>query len=286
MSRSRTLQSLLVIGSAAAAALSQGQLYGVGATSAGYDFYSINTSTGAATSLFSFSVAGATNVVGLTYIPTTNKFVTVAQFNPWSSKLVELDLGAQTANVVGTGVPLNGNGTTCIEGLEYMSSQGGLVVSHGIGGYYSGKLALLNPLGYGLMNTTTQLLADGDTLFDDGTGTVNVMDSNNPTGGFMRNKVNSPFSGPTLSGYGSNMFGANDSDFAWKADEGRLFLTEGNVLSEVNASSTSITQIGSYGNAGVRLSITGIAAKPTPEPASMAALAIGGLGLLRRRHRA
>lgn len=278
------MKRLLTLSLLITTAIANAQLYGVGQTSAGYDFYSINTSNGAATSLFSFAVAGSNNVLGLTYIPSTNKFVTTAQFGAFSSKLVEIDLGAQTATVVSHGIPNNSSGTPYFEGLEYMSSLGGLVISHGQGGFYTGQLALLNPSGYGLLSNTSQILADGDVVFMDGTGALNVMDSNNPTGGFMRNTVTNPFGTPVISGYGSNMFAALDSDLAWKSDEGRLFLTQGSFLSEVNAASTVITPIGSYGNAGVHVGITGIAAV-VPEPGTIFAVGAGTAALLRRRRR-
>lgn len=277
------MKQLLTTTLVLSAALSNAQLYGVGASTAGYDFYSINTSTGAATSLFSFNVPGSTHVLGLTYIPSTDRFVTTASFGAFHSKLVEIDLGGASASVVSHGIPLNSSGTPYFEGLEYMSSLGGLVVSYGQGGFYTGQLALLDGTNYGLLNNTSQILSDGDVVFMDGTGALNVMDSNNPTGGFMRNTITSPFGTPVLTGYGLNMFAAIDSDLAWKGDEGRLFLTQGSMLSEVNASSTVITPIGSYGVAGVPVNITGIAA--VPEPASLFAVGIGLAALLRRRRK-
>lgn len=268
----------------------QAQLYGVGGTNGNYGFYSINTTTGAATNIFNFSVNGTTNILGLTYIPTTNRFVTTAQgstFPAFESKLVEIDLGALSATVVSNGIPLSSNGITPYhEGLEYMASLGGLVVSHGAGGFFSGSLALLNPSGYGLISSvsTTPGLGDGDVVFMDGTGALNVMDSNNPTAGFMRNRVNNPFAGSTLTGFGSNMFAAGDSDFAWKGDEGRLFLTQGGNLATVNNTSTAISFVGNYGvvnSDGSLGTITGIAA--VPEPGTLAALGLGALALKRRR---
>lgn len=269
------------------AAISQAQLYGVGPSNsgAGYDFHQINTSTGLATPLFNFNVPGSTSVNHLTYVPTTNKFLTVAAMTPFFTQLIELDLGAQTATIVGTGIPINSMGTPYFEGLEYMASQGGIVISHGPGGFFTGQLALLNPLGYGMLNTTGALLNDGDTVFMDGTGALNVLDSNNPTGGFMRNRVTGLFGTNTLTGFGLNMFAAGDTDLAWKADEGRLFLTQGNFLSEVNAASTVITPIGQYGAPGSTQTITGLAAVPVPEPASFIAVGAGAILLMRRKRR-
>ncbi len=278
------MKTFVTLSLLATAALSQAQLYGVGGTNGNYHFYSINTSNGAATNIFNFSVPNTTNVVALTYIPTTNRFVTTAQVSAFSSKLVELDLGAQTGTVVSTGIPNNSSGTPYFEGLEYMASLGGLVVSHGIGGFYTGQLGLLNPVGYGLLNTTGMILADADTVFMDGSGDLNVLDTNNPTGGFMRNKIFSPFGLNTTVGYGSNMFSATDSDLAWKGDEGRLFLTQGTSLSTVNSLSTSITSVGSYGivnSDGSLGTITGLAA--VPEPGSLLATMLGAALLIRRR---
>ena len=188
-----------------------------------------------------------------------------------------------TGTVVSNGIPLNGSGTPYFEGLEYSAAAGGLVVSFGQGGFFTGQLALLNPVGYGLLNSTAQLVADGDTLFLDGSGDLNFVDTNNPTNGFMRNKIGSPFGANTLTGFGLNMFGAGDADFAWKADEGKLFLDNGNQLAIVNAASTTITVVGPFGAPGTTIAITGLAADAVPEPASMLALGAGCALLARRR---
>src|SRR5262249_3394617 len=130
-------------------------------------------------------------------------------------------------------------------------------------------------------------LFDGDTVFTDSTGALNVMDSNNlAPNGFMRNRINSPFGASSLSGVGANMYGGVDSDFAYKADEGRLFVTEQSTLAEVNdPASNLITTIGSYGtsSSGTPFRMLGIAAKPVPEPASLSVIGLGVAALLRRR---
>ena len=276
-----TLLSLVVLASAANA-----QLYGVGRSAGGYDFYQVNTTTGAATSLFTFSVPNAGSLVGLTYVPSSNKFLTSAQYSAFSSGLVEIDATAMTATVVSHGIPNGSSSTPYFEGLEYMASMGGVVVSYGPGGFFSGNLALLNTSGYGLLNNNAATgIPDGDVIFMDGTGALNVMDTNNPYSGNMRNRITSPFSGIGITPWGSNMFSATDSDFAWKQDEGRLFLTQGGNLATVNAASTTITFVGSYGVAtsGAPINITGLATKPVPEPATLAALGIGATALMRRR---
>jgi len=127
--------SLLIVTAAA-----QAQLYGVGQSGNGYGFASINTTTGASTALFNFSVPGTTAVQGLSYIPSPGKFVTVGFVDANNSKLVEIDASAQTATVVAHGIR-----NTFFEGLEYSASLGGLVVSRGPGGFFSGSLSLMNP---------------------------------------------------------------------------------------------------------------------------------------------
>jgi len=272
---------LCVLAAAAVGASAHAQLYGVSSIN-GYDeFCQINTTTGAATTLFTFGVPGAQRVQSLCYVPTTNKFLTVAELSPFNSLLVEIDAVAQTATVVSNGIP-----TSYFEAVEYSNPNSGVAVSYGPGGYYSGSLALLNPVGYGLVaNNGSTGLADGDTLFEDSSGQLNVMDSNNPTGGYQRNIVNNPFGVSSLTGFGSNMFAAQDDDFAWKADEGKLFMTDEVSLNIVNASSTTITNVGVYGvdSAGMKYVMTGLATKAVPEPASLLALGVGLVSLLKRR---
>jgi len=282
MTFQKKISSLLLIG---AASMSQAQLFGVSSTGSTNDFCQINTSTGAATSLFSFGIPGLTNVLALTYIPTTDKFITTGQIDAFHSVLIEIDANAQTATVVSHGIPSN-----YFEGIEYSAAEGGLAVSYGPGGFYSGNLALLNDTTYSLIaNNASTTLPDGDTLFVDATGSLNVMDTNNPgLNGFMRNRFTNPFGASTIAGVGANMYNAVDADFAYKTDEGRLFVTEQTTLGFVNdPTSTVITTVGGYGanSNGTAFRMLGLAAKPVPEPATLAGIGLGILGSLRRRKR-
>lgn len=263
-------------------------LYGVGHGSQNVDtFYSINTSTGAATALFTFSGNNSINTGGLTYNPVTNKFLTVQTMTAFQSQLVEIDAVAQTATVVSTGIP-----SAYFEGLEWSGAQGGLVISHGNGGFFSGKLALLNNT-YGLIsNQATTGMTDGDQVFLDGSGDLNIVDDNF-NAGWQRNKIFNPFGSITSSNYGNNIysFAGSDVDYdhAWKVDENKLFLTRLNSLATVNAAGTLISPIGSYGAGadGTLIQIRGItSARVVPEPASAVALLTGAVLLLRRRRNA
>lgn len=265
-------------------ALSIAQLYGVSHGSAGMDtLYTINTTTGAATAVFSFANGGSINTSELAYNPVTNKLITIQTVSAFQSRLVEIDHVAMTATAVSHGIPTN-----FFEGVEYSSSLGGLVVGYGPGGFFSGKLSLLNN-SYGLINSNASTgFADTDCLFVDGSGDLNVLDDNYNMG-FQRNKIFNPFSGMTTSPFGGSIFAWSgntvDYDLAWKGDEGRLFLTRKYSLATVNATSTVITSVGSYGisSDGTEIAITGLAVVPVPEPASAMVLAIGAAALLRRR---
>jgi len=279
------MKPLLLFSFAAAAAVvaAQAPLYGVGAGSAGFVFARIDTSTGAATPLFNFTVTGSRVVQGLTYIPSTNRFLTVAHDAANvanSSFLVEIDPVAQSAAVVAHGIPM-----TYFEGIEYMPALGAVAVSYGPGGFFTGNIALLDPATYALQNANAATgLPDGDILFEDNTGALNVVDANNlPSNGFQRNRINNPAGpGTTLTGIGGNTFnpGGGEFDLAWKADESRLFYTRLNQLGQVNPATNALTTVGNY---GIPYEMRGIAA--VPEPGTLIALGAGLAVLSRRRAR-
>ena len=257
------------------------QLFGIGTVGATDTLYTINTTTGAATSVFSWTNGGGTTSNGLAFNPTTNKFNTVHYLSANSTQLWEIDAVALTATSVTHQIP-----NPYFEGVEYSAALGGLVVSYGSNNF-TNSLALLNN-SYNLIgNQPTNLLNDTDCLFTTSTGDLNSLDTNNPTGGFQRNLLNNPFGANSNTGVGLNMFNSGlDFDLAWKQDEARLFLTRGFALAEVNPASTLISSIGNFGPGanGTLIRISGIAVNPVPEPTSMMALA-AGLGILAKKRR-
>ncbi|MBI5707897.1 MAG: PEP-CTERM sorting domain-containing protein [Armatimonadetes bacterium] len=278
------MKKLTVALLAAAAVGANAQLYGVGPANNGtaaYHFSVINTLNGAATQQFTFSVPNTTAVNFLTYVPQTNRFLAVGVVSAFSSVLVEIDAGAQTATTVSHGIP-----NAYFEGLEYMSSLGGVVVSHGPGGFFTGSIALLNPITYGLISTgAVPGASDSDIIFDDGTGAVNTIDANNPnSNGWQRNIINNPFGAMSVTGIANNTFNpaGGEPDLAWKANESRLFLSQLTQLSTVGALN-AISGVGAYGTSslGTPIEVTGIAA--VPEPATMAVLGLGALAAIRKR---
>ena len=252
-------------------------LYGLERDGSFNRLMTINTSTGAATPLFSFSVGTGVRTISLAYNPNTSKFLTVGAIDQFSSQLIEIDPVAQTASVVTHQAP-----GSFLEGVEYSPSLGGIVVSYGISNNFtSGRLALLNNSYQLLKNQPTTGMTDMDMLFLDSTGALNAMDTNNLSGGFQRNRLNTPFGVLNRVGVGANMYAANDLDAVWKADEGKMFLNRGSSLSLINPASTSLTSVGSYGTSPNLM--VGLAVAPVPEPATLAALGLGVATLLRRR---
>lgn len=255
------------------------ELYGIGRGISTDTFYQINTSTGAATPLFSFSNVGTTGTFHLAYNPVTNRYVTVQMNGTTASTLIEIDATTSTAAAVVHGIP-----TTAFEGVEYSAPLGGFVVSYGTTTNATGRLALLNN-GYGLINMNANTgLPDGDTLFLDSTGGLNVLDSNNPYNLWQRNLITNPFGVTTITPNGlQNSFLATDTDAAWKADEGNLFLTRTTSLARI-VGPNNLFNVGPYGGG---VNITGIAVGPRiPEPASISlvvAAAVGATALRPKR---
>jgi hypothetical protein len=254
----------------------RGELYGIGRGLNFDTFYEINTSTGAATPLFSFSNAGTDGTFGLTYNPVTNRYLTVQQSGTAGSILIEIDPNGAASAVV-HGIP-----GAAFEGVEYSASLGGVVVSYGNSTLATGRLALLNN-SYALINNNASTgLPDGDTLFLDGTGGLNVLDPNNPFNGWQRNLITNPFGAINITPNGlQNPFLASDTDAAWKADESTLFLTRTNALWRI-VGPNNLFSVGSYGSG---INITGIAVgPPIPEPMTVGLSGLmGAVGLLRRR---
>lgn len=256
---------------------SAGTLYGLSRDgNFAHRLVTIDTSTGAATTLFSFNVPYATISSGyLTYNPVRDRFLMTAFTSSSESYLVEIDVATRSATQRGIGVP-----TVFFEGIQYSAGHGGLVVSYGANSI-SGNLALLDASDYGrLANAPSLGLADGDTLSLDAAGDINVLDTNNPTGGFQRNQILNPFGAATVVGVGANIFSTSFYELEYDADLGTTFANTTTALYSVNASSTSLTPIGGFGS---DYNIIGLAVLPVPEPATLAVLALGVLAVSRRR---
>ncbi len=251
-------------------------LYGIGRGISTDTFYQINTSTGAATPLFSYSNVGTTGTFHLAYNPVTNRFLTVQHNGISSSSLIEIDPVGLTAAAVVHGIPTN-----AFEGIEYSAPLGGFVVSYGINTNATGRLALLDN-GYNLINNNANTgLPDGDTLFLDSAGGLHVLDPNNPYNSWQHNLITNPFGAISINPSGfSNPFQTTDVDAAWKGDEAKLFLTQTTSLARI-VGPNNIFSVGPYGGG---ITITGIAVGPAiPAPASLALLAAAVV--LRRRAR-
>lgn len=276
-----SFQSALTKGMIAAVFLATGtkaELYGIGHGIQSDTFYQINTATGAATPLFNFGNAGTINTYALTYNPNTNKYLTVQVNSTTQTSLIEIDAVSQTAVAVVNGIP-----TTAFEGIEYSAALGGVVVSYGTSTLATGKFALLDN-GYNLINNNAATgISDGDSIYVDSAGALVMMDSNNPHLGWQRNTIINPFGAITINPNGlSNPYTASDYDFAWKADESRLFLTRQTSLATV-VGPNNIFAVGPYGGG---TNITGIAVgPPIPEPASLLFASCAALGLTSRRRR-
>lgn len=252
------------------------ELYGIGRGLSTDTFYQINTSTGAATPLFSYSNVGTTGSVHLAYNPVTDRYLTVQQNGTTNSTLIEIDASTSTAAAVVHGIP-----STAFEGIEYSPSLGGIVVAYGNTTAATGQLALLDN-GYNLINNNSNTgIPDADTLFLDGAGGLNLLDPNNPYNGWQRNLITNPFGSISINVNGlQNSFLPTDPDAAWKADEANLFLTRTTSLARI-VGPNNLFAVGPYGSG---INITGIAVgPPIPEPAFAGVLL---LAVLARRRRA
>ncbi len=250
-------------------------LFGISSVGTTDTFCSINTTTGAATAIFSYTNSGGSETYGLAYNPTNNRFMTIHIQAANLCNLIEIDPVALTATVV---TPLVGS--TFFEGVEYSSSLGGWVITYGANGF-SPNLALLSNTHNALQTNIATGISDMDQLYVDGTGALNMQDTNDLFGGFERNRLNNPFTGLTESCVGPNIY-APMYDAGWKQDESKLFFTDVNTLSYINGTETGFVTVGNF---GTQFRMTGIAAvNPVPEPTSMVALA-AGLGILARKRR-
>lgn len=244
----------------------------------------INTSNAAVTPWFNLNLpSNVIGVQGLAYVPSTNKFITIGRIGNTLSALLQVDPVLQTTSVIGTSF------SGLMEGVEYSSALNRIVVTWGTTTFITNQFAFLNPSGYASTVNATPGHADGDTLFTDANGDLNLLDTNNPTNGRQRNIVNNPQGpGTTYTGVGSNFWSIASPvvDLAYKSDDANLYATTITTLSTVNGASTALNTIGNYGGVnGAIIQMRGlaVASQPVPEPATFVLGAAGLAAAIRRR---
>lgn len=277
---------LLTASLAATAASAAGTLYGIDynpANPASANVVTINEGTGQVTTLFGFSPGANSAGVGyrphgLAYSPLTGHLYAVGESvtgSTFDSGLYDIDLAAQSVSFASIA------GNRNVEGIEYLPLASSLVVSYDNASYYTTHFATVTTGGvFGSIFSLPTV--DSDILgLDPNTSDLLVYDASNPTNNYTLNRDVNPLTSPTAVGLFIGGDPVRDLDLA--SDGGTLFLTNGGSLIAFNAGLSAYASTTNYSSAGLRPNIVGIAAAPVPEPAPLAALAVAGLALLRRR---
>lgn len=193
--------------------------------------------------------------------------------------MIEIDATTSTAVAV-----FSNFGQSAFEGIEYSPSLGGIFIASGNTTAATNRLFLLNNSYAAIASNLNTGILDGDTLFLDGHGGLNLLDTNNPYNGWQRNLITNPFTSISITPNGlQNSFTMPDVDAAWKADENALFLTRTTSLARI-VGPNNLFAVGPYGGG---TNITGIAVgPPIPEPTTAAVVVLGSTCVTRRRRRA
>lgn len=214
----------------------------------------INTATGAASVVFTFSLPDqGRGVWGLAYHPGTKKFYTTMD-GPGGSYLGILQVDPKTLAVKRIVPPV-----AYSEGIEYLPQLGSLLISCTDSGYATNSVAKLSPDGT-ITDRYTIPVEDADNLgIDPETLRLLTFDINNQTDGYSLNGIYDLLGIPQRVGLYNGQVGGSDGDLATMG--GRVYLTRLTRLGRFDSNYSVITEIGNY-NLSTGIYVTGLAAAP------------------------
>lgn len=201
----------------------------------------IDTTTGAATEIFSFTMPtpAGDDLHGLARDPGTGHLFSLL---PDSHLVAEIDpiLHAVTYHSF--------SGPDVRESIEYSDLLGSLLVGHQNGSTATHTLSKMNPDGtFGATVDLGNVLEDMDMLgLDPRDGSLLAYDVSNPINGYILNRINDPFGSPSLTGiYNGPGDPLNDYDLA--AHQGTLYLSNLFTLYKFSGDLQSRNAIGAFG---------------------------------------
>lgn len=211
-----------------------------------YSFGKIDENTAAFSPLATINLFGVVAVNQMTYSPVIKKYVFTAYVDTNNAYLVTLDPHDYTLEV-----PAMPFSETFVEGVEYSSALGGLVLAFGSNNY-SNHIVLMDGSFQSMAMKFIAAGMDMDCLFVSGPeSSLNRLDVNNNWMGHQRHIVNDPFGSTTYVWTGADYWNASHTDVAYLPTNGMIYATQGSSLAVVNSLVTPPATIGSYGGYNV-----------------------------------